>query len=193
MQDVPVIVDVLSNDAVGPVDNNGDGLEVSISSSPANGQVVTVSDGQTFMYSPNSGFDGIDMFEYSVSDSQGNAAVAKVTISVLPLCLDPDDDAPTITNRFIDIRQDGTTGIINSDGSGVGNDATALQFRLNNATRMTVRSTGDVGVGTTNPLARLDVRGNNILLAPLASSNHNGKFVGLGESGGGPGTTPCDL
>lgn len=53
---------------------------------------------------------------------------------------------------------------------------------------------GGVGIGILNPAAPLDVVGNNILLRPSPFFNPNGKFIGIGESGGvvGP-INGCDL
>ena len=44
---------------------------------------------------------------------------------------------------------------------------------------------GNVAIGKTSPgIATLDVRGNNIFLAPPNSTDFSTKFIGLGESGG---------
>ncbi len=44
---------------------------------------------------------------------------------------------------------------------------------------------GNVGIGKTSaPIAPLDVRGDNIYLAPSGSATFSDKFIGLGESGG---------
>ena len=55
-------------------------------------------------------------------------------------------------------------------------------------------TTGLVGVGTNSPNAPLEVAGNNILLRPTSGFNPNGKFIGIGESGGfvGP-VNGCNL
>ncbi len=55
-------------------------------------------------------------------------------------------------------------------------------------------SGGGVGVGANPTFANLDVVGNNVLIRPSNSFNPNGKFIGLGESGGvvGP-INGCDI
>ena len=55
-------------------------------------------------------------------------------------------------------------------------------------------SPGGIGVNANPALAPLDVRGNNILLRPSNTFNPNGKFIGIGESGGivGP-INGCDI
>lgn len=53
---------------------------------------------------------------------------------------------------------------------------------------------GGIGVNANPALAPLDVVGNNILLRPSSFFNPNGKFIGIGESGGvvGP-INGCDI
>lgn len=53
---------------------------------------------------------------------------------------------------------------------------------------------GGIGVGANPAFAPLDVVGNNILLRPANAFNPNGKFIGIGESGGvvGP-INGCDI
>ncbi len=73
---VPVMVNILLNDS----DIEGDPLSVTAVTQGANG-VVTIS-GASVIYTPNSGFEGMDTFMYTVGDGQGGSAMADVTISV---------------------------------------------------------------------------------------------------------------
>ncbi|MGD1847922.1 MAG: tail fiber domain-containing protein [Salibacteraceae bacterium] len=53
---------------------------------------------------------------------------------------------------------------------------------------------GGIGVNANPAFAPLDVVGNNILLRPSNFFNPNGKFIGIGESGGIPGPiNGCDI
>jgi len=95
-QDVPVSGNVLLNDS----DVDGDTLTVSTTpaSPPANG-VVTLSPNGDYTYTPNPGFDGVDTFDYSVSDGSGSTT-ATVTVTVNPV---PETlvSCPTVTDMSI--------------------------------------------------------------------------------------------
>ncbi len=86
--DMPVVIGVLGNDA----DPDGDTLDVSHVSDPANGSVVINPDG-TVTYSPDAGFTGTDTFTYTVSDGQGGTTIATVTVYVGV----PNANAPVVT------------------------------------------------------------------------------------------------
>ncbi len=63
-------IDVLANDK----DADGDPLSVaSIVVPPANGNALVAENGKDIIYQPNSGFTGVDVFEYSVSDGIGES------------------------------------------------------------------------------------------------------------------------
>lgn len=70
------IIEVLSNDT----DPENDTLSVTNNTNPANGLVVKT--GDTFSYTPNTGFSGSDSFSYTISDGNGNSVTATVTIIV---------------------------------------------------------------------------------------------------------------
>ena len=70
----PVTIDV-------PVsDPNSDMLTVTVTTPPSNG-MTTVS-GLIIHYTPNTGFTGVDTFEYTVSDGQGGSTTATVRVGV---------------------------------------------------------------------------------------------------------------
>ncbi|MDI1254455.1 MAG: Ig-like domain-containing protein, partial [Flavobacterium sp.] len=77
--DVPQTLTVLSNDVVG-IPNPA---TVSIVSAPTNG-VVTVNPDGTILYTPNSGYNGADSFQYNVcsKDDPTVCSTATVTLSV---------------------------------------------------------------------------------------------------------------
>ena len=74
--DVPVVVDVISNDS----DAENDLLVVTSFDMPQNG-LATASNG-SLIYTPDTGFEGEDGFEYVVSDGNGGSSLGSVTISV---------------------------------------------------------------------------------------------------------------
>ncbi|WP_141551738.1 Ig-like domain-containing protein [Natrinema sp. CBA1119] len=61
-------------------DPNGDSLSYAVTSGPNHGTVST--NGDSFTYTPESGYSGTDSFTYEVSDGNGGTATATVTINV---------------------------------------------------------------------------------------------------------------
>ncbi|MDG2136723.1 MAG: retention module-containing protein, partial [Luminiphilus sp.] len=92
-------INVLANDS----DPENDPLSVISNTQPSNGTVAINPDG-TFTYSPNTGFSGSDVFEYTISDGQGGEDTATVTVSVgspPPLAnLAPDAVNDAVTTAF---------------------------------------------------------------------------------------------
>jgi Bacterial Ig domain len=87
------VIDVLSNDS----DPDGDLLTVDSVTDPPNG---TASDSDDdVLYTPDTGFVGTDMFDYTVSDGQGGFATTTVTVSIGGLNDPPtaQDDAATVS------------------------------------------------------------------------------------------------
>ncbi len=118
--DVPVMGTVLPND----FDPNGDSISVTSNTNPLNGSVAINSDG-TYTYTPNSGFVGIDSFQYTICDNGTPAlcGTATVTITVeinsctdgatigTPTANDPDADG---INNICDLDDD-NDGILDTD------------------------------------------------------------------------------
>ncbi len=73
---------------------------------PTHGQATILPPG-TIRYSPNSGYVGEDSFRYSVKDSDGQTASARVTVTVVPEGGAPpiarDDHATTVRNQAITV------------------------------------------------------------------------------------------
>ena len=69
-------INVLTNDT----DPENDSLSVTSNSNPTNGSITQT--GNTFIYTPNSGFSGSDNFSYTISDGHGNNSTANVNITV---------------------------------------------------------------------------------------------------------------
>ena len=75
--DVPVIINVLAND----YDVDGDVITIINVVPGANGSVVNNGDG-TITFTPNSGFTGVDILNYTITDGNGSVASATVTVYV---------------------------------------------------------------------------------------------------------------
>lgn len=71
---------VLTNDT----DNEGDDLTAVLDTDVVNGTLTLNADG-SFVYTPNIGFDGIDIFTYHANDGIANSNVVTVTITVFPM------------------------------------------------------------------------------------------------------------
>lgn len=78
----------------------GDTATFSIGSNPANGTVVNNGNG-TFSYTPNANFNGVDSFQYIVTDSQGASAIATATITVSAV-----NDAPVSADVVVSSLED---------------------------------------------------------------------------------------
>jgi subtilisin-like proprotein convertase family protein len=92
-EDLDVTVDVLANDS----DADGDTLQMTSLTNPANGSVVDNGDG-TVTYTPANNFNGTDSFTYRAFDGTDYSDPATVTITVTPVNDNPvavDDSATT--------------------------------------------------------------------------------------------------
>lgn len=81
IQNSPLLIDaatLLANDT----DPNGLALSVSGVSSPTNGTVAFDASAKTITFTPTAGYTGAADFTYSIADSAGGAASAKVVMSV---------------------------------------------------------------------------------------------------------------
>ncbi|MBW7882604.1 MAG: tandem-95 repeat protein [Caldilineaceae bacterium] len=87
---------VLVNDS----DVDGDALSVASYTQPANGTVVANPDG-SFTYTPDANFNGVDTFDYTISDGNGGSDTATVTITVNPV-----NDAPDAVNDSYNATED---------------------------------------------------------------------------------------
>ena len=95
--DTPVVIDVLANDT----DPEGDPLSVLNFTQPLNGTVVTDAGG--LRYTPNTGFNGNDVFSYTITDPSNSTASAEVTVRV---------NAPPVANPDAQLVQFETTTLI---------------------------------------------------------------------------------
>jgi len=110
--DVPVSGQILTND----FEPDGDNIVVTpvTVSNPSNGTLVFAPDG-TYTYTPNTGYVGVDQFEYEICDDQTPALCdeAVVTITIIPTNEDPAVNDPPIANEddnitYVDVPVEGT-------------------------------------------------------------------------------------
>ena len=82
---------ILSNDS----DAENDALSIVSFSAPSFGALVQTNDGN-YIYTPNPGFEGIDSFSYTVTDTNGAIATATILVDVSgPVITTTDDIEPT--------------------------------------------------------------------------------------------------
>ncbi|MCM2309833.1 MAG: tandem-95 repeat protein [Steroidobacteraceae bacterium] len=100
-EDVPVILDVISNDS----DVDLDALTISGVTQGAFGAVVT--NGLTLSYSPAANRHGVDSFSYTISDGNGGTATAMVTVTVVPV-----NDPPVAVADSYTVAEDAVLNVI---------------------------------------------------------------------------------
>ena len=84
-QGEPVDIDVLQGDT----DPEGDAITLGNVTDPEGGTATRNGD-DTITYTPDAGFVGVDAFEYTISDSNGNTDTGSVSVTVRdPQCDDP--------------------------------------------------------------------------------------------------------
>ncbi len=121
---------VLDDQGSGPdTDADGDTLTVNTTpvSGPANGTLVLAANG-TFTYDPDPDFEGVDSFEYEVSDGNGGTDVGEVTITVTAVNDPPvaQDDAFTTDE---DVQLAGN--VLADNGSGIDDDVDGDPLTVN--------------------------------------------------------------
>jgi hypothetical protein len=88
--------DVLAND----YDVDGDSLTITSVTTPRNGAVV-VNEDQTITYTPNTNYNGLDSFDYEISDGKGGTDTATVTVTINPV-----NDVPLADDQSITTDED---------------------------------------------------------------------------------------
>ncbi|ACF45829.1 outer membrane adhesin like protein [Prosthecochloris aestuarii DSM 271] len=92
----PIIIDVFSNDNSG-----ADEVTTVIGvDDPDNGTAVVNPDG-TITYTPDPGFTGVETFDYTIEDKDGDISVATVTVTVISVDID-DAILPTTDPKYDD-------------------------------------------------------------------------------------------
>ncbi|MFT4924839.1 MAG: putative delta-60 repeat protein [Phenylobacterium sp.] len=97
---------------------------------PSNGAVVLQSNG-SFVYTPNSGFIGVDEFTYQVSDASGARAQGTTTITVGQSNNPPtaQNDSYTINeNTVLSTAADGLASLLANDSDGDGDNLTVVSI-----------------------------------------------------------------
>jgi len=137
-----ITMDVTNNDT----DPEGDTLTVVSTTNPSNGTVSVT--GNNVVYTPNSGYVGVDSYTYTVNDGNGNSATATATVTITstnqnPIAVDDSAMTPyqtpvTINVAANDSDPDGTTTCVSniasppSNGSAIiGTNGTDITYTPN--------------------------------------------------------------
>ena len=80
-QNTPVTISELTNDTI-----NGTLQSVTIKSQLLNG-TVTLNAANQFVYTPNAGFSGTDIFTYFITNQDGSSNTATVTVTITSTCI----------------------------------------------------------------------------------------------------------
>ncbi|MEA2029880.1 MAG: Ig-like domain-containing protein, partial [Campylobacterota bacterium] len=143
--DTPVSISVLDND----YDLEGDMMiEVDFVGNPANGTVTWDRNGMV-TYTPNSGFTGIDSFEYTIVDENGNIDRAVVTVIIK-------DESVTVENSVAAIADSANTPfnidvmipVLNNDYDIEGDIFNITDFNTMTANGGTITQYGDILIYT---------------------------------------------
>ena len=138
----PVNIFILFND----YDNDGDFLSICPQNISAANNGTVVYDGTMFIYTPNSGFSGMDSFNYSVCDGNGGSATATVHITVEGGTNYPPIGVNDYVETGVDIAV--TIDVLSNDGDFDNDPLTLCGF--NNGVNGTVSQNGSQLVYTPN-------------------------------------------
>jgi VCBS repeat-containing protein len=135
-EDTPVTIDALANDS----DAEGNALVATVVAGPAHGTLV-VNAGQTFTYTPDRDFNGLDRFTYVVNDGLVDSSPATVSITITAV-----NDAPTLASGA-KVTLSGT----NEDSPSAGTAVSAI---------LAAATATDVDIGTAIGIAVTSTSGN---------------------------------
>lgn len=109
-----VVIDSLANDT----DANGDTLSItSFDATSVKGGTISLVDGK-LSYTAPTGYNGVDTFNYIISDGHGGTATGAVALTVgstTNLPLKPDDDSYKVTAADLDSNGEASLDILNGD------------------------------------------------------------------------------
>ncbi len=138
-------IDVLAND----IDGDGDVLEITDATTPANGTVVIDGDGYGLTYQPDADYCGSDTFDYTITDGTTSDSA---TVSVTVTCVNDDPVAQDDTvgsgteDQGTGISIDPADLLANDSDTETAHDALAIDFWGDPAVGGTVSWNVDTGM-----------------------------------------------
>jgi subtilisin-like proprotein convertase family protein len=121
LEDTPLSITIIPGYASDPVE--GDPVSLFAVGAPGNG-LASVSTPQSLVYTPTLNFNGLDTFTYTVRDSGGAGATARITVTVAAV-----NDPPTLgplSDLTIDEDAPTQTVVLSGISSGAANEAQTL-------------------------------------------------------------------
>jgi len=118
---VPVADGLLDNDT----DPQGDPIEAVLRSGPAHGTLALATDG-SFVYTPDTGFAGIDTFVYQADDGMHGSNFATVTVDVTNVAAVAVDDESFTVDEDVTLSVAAADGVLANDDSPDGDPLTAV-------------------------------------------------------------------
>ncbi|MGP4058383.1 Ig-like domain-containing protein [Mycobacterium sp. 4D054] len=133
-EDTPLTGNVLANDT----DVDRDMLKATLVNGPAHG-TLTLSENGTFTYTPNTNYNGIDTFTYTVNDGTTTSSFATVSITISPV-----NNAPAAVNDSYTTAEDTPLGgnVLTNDVDADGNALTATMVVGPTSGTLTLNSDG---------------------------------------------------
>lgn len=119
-QNTAVSISVLAND---------EGTQIALSSivsNPDNGAVQIDANNGTILYEPNSGFSGVDYFEYQICNPSGDCAISLATVYVV--AGNDNNIAPNAVNDsyVIDFNGNADLSVLSNDNDPLGGDTLVI-------------------------------------------------------------------
>jgi len=96
LEDTPIAINVLANDT----DPDGDNLQLFDITEPLLGTAGLLANGEVF-YVPHADANGVDTFEYSITDNLGGVSTATVTVTIIPT-----NDGPVASDDNLALAED---------------------------------------------------------------------------------------
>jgi Ca2+-binding RTX toxin-like protein len=170
-EDAAVTIDVLGNDA----DPDGDALVVSSAEGALEGAVTVGAGGTSVTYSPALDFNGVDTFEYAVSDGNEGVEIGEVVVTVTPV-----NDPPRATADSARVAAGGSAvvDVLANDSPGPADESSQT---------LTVASVGSAAHGLTE-LILTGAAAGKVRYTPASGYRGSDSFTYVVSDGGATAT-----
>lgn len=157
-------------------DIDGDSVTVTLVSRPEFGTVVLLANG-SFVYTPQSSFQGVDTFRFAASDGVLSSSVATATIFVIPQFIGPGNSSSNSNSSGIGASSSSsTTTSVSSVSTASNSSMTSTTEDTGNATSTSITSASSTGISA---IALLNANGlaSGISAAPAETTDNKGDEI----------------